>query len=339
MKCYRKSKADERATKPDALNPFRPKGCCYSSAMAACLTYEWTVEDQGERLDKVLAQKCGVSRTQLQVWLKAGLVRCGEHALNAKSRLVVGDKIEIFPPEPQPSHIQPMKLPLDVLYEDKDILVLNKKAGDVVHPGAGARQGTLVSALLYHCKGSLSGIGGVERPGIVHRLDRDTSGVLVVAKNDAAHQALSCQFEERSIIKIYEAYVLGKPRWETGSWTGAIGRHPVHRQKMAVVTKRGREARTDYRALVVGTRASLLELRLYTGRTHQIRVHAAAAGCPVIGDAVYGRAVDWVKQAGVTRQLLHAKKIVFVHPRTNKTVEFVAPVPEDFKKFARFINE
>lgn len=307
--------------------------------MTASLTYEWKEEDQGERLDKVLAQKCGVSRTQLQAWLKAGLVRCGEGVLTAKSKLVAGNKIEIVPPQLQPSKILPMKLPLDVLYEDQDILVLNKKAGDVVHPGAGMQQGTLVSALLHHCKGSLSGIGGVERPGIVHRLDRDTSGVLVVAKNDAAHQALSCQFEERSVIKIYEAYVLGKPRWATGTWEGSIGRHPSHRQKMAVVTKNGRTARTDYRVLAVGTRASLLELRLHTGRTHQIRVHAAAAGCPVIGDKVYGRPVEWVKQIGVTRQLLHAKKIVFVHPQTHKTVEFIAPVPEDFKKFARFLNE
>lgn len=304
-----------------------------------CLTCEWAEEDRGERLDKVLAQKCGISRTQFQAWIKEGLVRCGERVLTAKSHLAVGDRVEITPPEIQPSFIQPMELPLDVLHEDEDILVLNKKAGDIVHPGAGKKQGTLVSALLHHCKGSLSGIGGVERPGIVHRLDRDTSGVLVVAKNDAAHQDLSRQFQERSVVKIYEAYVLGKPRWATGSWTGMIGRHPIHRQKMAVVTKRGREARTDFRVLVAGTRASLLELRLHTGRTHQIRVHAAAAGCPVIGDIVYGRSVDWVKKAGIARQLLHAKKMVFIHPRTRKTVEFVAPVPEDFKKFARFLNE
>ncbi|MFZ5806655.1 MAG: RluA family pseudouridine synthase [Verrucomicrobiota bacterium] len=302
------------------------------------MEYTWQQNDAGERVDKVLSRALDVSRTQMQNWIKAGCVLCEQKKLTSKSKLKIGDAIEISPPKPVASEILPEKKSLEIIFEDKDILVLNKKAGEIVHPGAGARQGTLVSALLHHCGKSLSGIGGVERPGIVHRLDKDTSGVLVVAKNDAAHQSLSRQFAERTTQKFYLAYVLGKPRFPSGKWTWNVGRHRVHRQKMTVLQTGGRTAVTEYKILHAYSKITLLELHPLTGRTHQIRVHAAAAGFPIVGDTVYGRAVAWIKEAGVTRHLLHAHKLIFSHPRTNKTLEFIAPLPEDFCCFKKYLT-
>ena len=298
----------------------------------------WRDEDESERLDKVLSARLNLSRTQLQSWMKAGRVRCGDKALGVRDRVLAGQEISVLPPEVQPLNLQAEDRPLDVLFEDQDFIALNKKAGDVVHPGAGHQAGTLVHALLFHCRGQLSGIGGVERPGVVHRLDRETSGVLLVAKNDLAHQSLAAQFKNRSTEKFYSAFVLGNLPQKTGEWLGPIGRHPVHRQKMAVV-ENGRDARTRYEVVRTYAKASRLLLQIYTGRTHQIRVHAAVAGCPVVGDLVYGRKTPWLSVAKIDRHLLHAQRMIFSHPRTGKRMEVMAPEPEIFSKAESFLAE
>lgn len=292
--------------------------------------------DAGGRLDKVLAVGLGVSRASIHRWMESGCVRIrGGGKVSRKEKAVAGAAYEIDPPPVQPMELASEDRPLDILFEDADVLALNKPAGMVVHPGAGHAGGTLVAALLHHCRGSLSGIGGVERPGIVHRLDKDTSGILLVAKNDHAHAELARQFHDRLTRKTYLAWVVGAPRLPAGSWHWPIGRHPVHRQKMTVIQKegKGRQAHTDYRLVRRAGGAALLELDLHTGRTHQIRVHCTAAGCPVAGDAVYGRQPEWVRKAGASRQLLHAWKLQFRHPRTEKSIELAAPVPEDFLRF------
>jgi len=303
------------------------------------IEYIWQERDLRERLDKVLAFRCGVSRSQLQKWLEQGLVLHGEKAITAKHKLKAGDVLTIQPPDALPSTILPEAIPLEVLYEDGDLLVLNKKPGQVVHPGAGNRLGTLVSALLHHCQGQLSGIGGVERPGIVHRLDKETSGVLVVAKNDFTHQSLALQFANRQVTKRYVAWVLGVPRPASGTWKWNIARHPVHRQKMQARETGGRNACTDYKTLEATEAASFIELDLHTGRTHQIRVHAAQAGYPVVGDGTYGRGVWWYEEAGVLRQLLHARFLKFIQPRTRIPIEVSAPVPEDFLNLKSYLYE
>ena len=218
-------------------------------------------------------------------------------------------------------------MPLRLLFEDEDLLVIDKPAGLVVHPGAGNQTHTLVNALLHHCT-ILSGIGGKQRPGIVHRLDKQTSGAMVVAKNDAAHQELSRQFADREITKIYLALVTGTLRRPHGRIDAAIGRHPIHRKKMAVNPERGRTARTDYRVLDSGGGVSLVECTLHSGRTHQIRVHMHHLGHPVLGDSLYGRN----RQVTAPRQMLHAWKLGFTHPRTNERMLFEAPPPDDFRE-------
>jgi 23S rRNA pseudouridine1911/1915/1917 synthase len=248
-----------------------------------------------------------------------------------------GDTIEIRRPEARPSEVQPEKIPLDILFEDKSLLVLNKPAGLVVHPAAGHDDGTLVNALLHHCRGSLSGIGGVARPGIVHRLDKETSGCLVVAKNDETHLALSEQFAGRLVKKIYHAIVCGQPAHEAGEIHGAIARHPVHRKRMAVVAdKDGREAHTSYRVLEKLKAAALVEAQIHTGRTHQVRVHLQSIGVPVVGDATYGarqnKKLTELTGYAPPRVLLHAKELSFTHPRTKKEMRFEAPWPKDFKE-------
>ncbi len=299
----------------------------------------WEPQDAKERPDKALALRLGLSRSRLQGLAREGHVKIDNHPHDLKSKIRVGSVIEVMEPDPEPLDLEAEALPLEILYEDTDLIALNKAAGMVVHPGAGHRGGTLVSALLHHCRGSLSGIGGVERPGIVHRLDKETSGIIIVAKNDKAHHHLAAQFKGREIEKYYLAYVVPVPRRESGTWDGAIGRHPVHRKKMAVLREGGRPARTDFRVLRRFNRACLLELRIFTGRTHQIRVHCAGAGCPVAGDEIYGRRASWLGEAGVTRQLLHAVRMVFQHPRSGKKIELSAPVPEDFTHFEQWLHE
>ena len=230
--------------------------------------------------------------------------------------------------EPPPEKIdnQPEAIPLDILFEDADLIVINKPAGLVVHPGAGHKEHTLVNALLHHCP-TLSGIGGKERPGIVHRLDKETSGCLVVAKNDAAHRGLSIQFADRTVEKIYLALVAGKLRRATGVIEEKIGRHPVHRKRMSVATARGRSARTEYRVVRSNDEFSLIECQLHSGRTHQIRVHLHHLGHPVLGDKVYTS-----KSAkNFPRQMLHAWKLGFQHPVTKEWKSFEAPLPDEFR--------
>src|SRR6266566_637035 len=262
-------------------------------------------DDAKLRLDRVLAKQLPeYSRSRLQQLIGAGFVRVNGTITRPSHLVRAGDKIELTEPPVEKIENQPEPIPLEILFEDKDLIVINKPAGLVVHPGARHRSGTLVNALLHHCP-TLSGIGGKERPGIVHRLDKETSGCLVAAKNDVAHRHLSKQFAERSVDKIYLALVAGKLQKQTGVIEEKIGRHPVHRQRMSVSSPRGRAARTEYRVLRSNEQASLLECRLHSGRTHQIRVHLHHLGHPILGDIVYGgrRAGDF------SRQMLHAWKL------------------------------
>ena len=282
-------------------------------------------EDAKLRLDRVLAKQLPeYSRSRLQQLIRGGFVRLNGAITRPRQPVRSGDEIELTEPPLEKIENQPEPIPLDVLFEDNDLIVINKPAGLVVHPGAGHQQHTLVNALLSHCT-TLSGIGGKERPGIVHRLDKETSGCLVVAKNDATHRNLSKQFAERTIEKIYIALVAGKLRKQTGAIEEKIRRHPVHRQRMTVTSLRGRAARTEYRVLRSGDQASLIECRLHSGRTHQIRVHLHHIGHPVLGDKVY--AARLAKE--FPRQMLHAWKIGFRHPRTSEWTNFEAPMPDD----------
>ena len=247
-----------------------------------------------------------------------------------------GEKIEIHWPDARPATAQPQEIPLDILFEDDDLLVLNKPPGMVVHPSAGHEANTLVNALLHHCAGQLSGIGGVARPGIVHRLDQETSGCLVIAKNDPTHLALSAQFAGRAVEKIYHAIVCGAVTPEQGDIRAAIARHPTHRKRMAVTDGRGREAWTSYRVLERLREATLVEALLHTGRTHQIRVHFKHLGFPLVGDATYGnrqnKRLTELTGYAAPRQMLHAHKLAFQHPRAGKKLCLAAPWPEDFKE-------
>ncbi len=296
------------------------------------LRHEVAEDESRERIDKVLARSWGESRSRVQAWLEAGLVRREGQIIRGKEKLPVGSILSVEIPDNVPCALEPEDIPLELIYEDRDLVLVNKPPGLVVHPGAGQWKGTLVSALLHHCAGELSGIGGVERPGIVHRLDRDTSGLLVVAKNDPTHRNLARQFKERTTHKTYVAFLLGVPRKPAGTWEEPIGRHSQQRQKMTVRAD-GRESRTDYRVERSWSHCCRVQLELHSGRTHQIRVHASHAGHPVLGDAIYGRQPAWVAESGVKRQLLHAWRLEFVHPRTQKTLSFQAPPPEDFTAF------
>jgi 23S rRNA pseudouridine1911/1915/1917 synthase len=288
-------------------------------------TQTFSSQEAGVRLDQYLAaQRPDLSRVRLQALIRSGHITVDGNTVRPAHRLKRGETIAITEPPPVPSEVMPEAIPLDILHEDADLIVLNKPAGLVVHPAAGHRGGTLVNALLHHCE-ALSGIGGVERPGIVHRLDKDTSGCLVVALNDAAHHSLVRQFAGRTVEKIYLALVAGKVRSQGGEIDAAIARHPVHRQKMAVV-ERGRPARTGWRMLREIEGGALIECRLHTGRTHQIRVHLKHIGLPLLGDEVYGKA------AGYPRQMLHAWRLAFDHPRTGARIKFESPIPADFVK-------
>ncbi len=261
----------------------------------------------------------------------------GEPAPKAGLRLKGGEELVVREPEPVRYDARPEDLPLEMLFEDADLLVVNKAPGMVVHPAVGNWSGTLVNALLHHCE-DLSGEGGEDRPGIVHRLDKETSGCLVVAKSDQVHRDLSAQFAGREVRKIYLALALGRFAQKQGSVQEAIGRHPVHRQKMAVLPAgRGREARTDWRVLgemeVGGALVSVVECRLFTGRTHQIRVHLAHLGHGLLGDALYGR------RAGMDRQMLHAWQLGFTHPRRREWMQFCSPVPGDFRALGVEVGE
>jgi 23S rRNA pseudouridine1911/1915/1917 synthase len=288
------------------------------------------------RLDTYLRGEFpAVSRGTIQRLIEEGHIRVNGRTVKPTHHPQAGEEIEVHWPDARPAEAQPEEIPLDILFEDKDLLVLNKPPGLVVHPAAGHEEHTLVNALLHHCAGQLSGIGGVARPGIVHRLDKETSGCLVVAKNDTAHQALAEQFAGRTMEKIYHAIVCGEVSREAGEIRAAIARHPSHRKRMAVTDGRGREAWTSYRVLERLRAATLLEALLHTGRTHQIRVHFLHLGFPVAGDATYGSRQNarLIEATGYTapRQMLHARKLGFEHPRKHKQMSFEAPWPEDFK--------
>jgi len=280
------------------------------------------------RLDHFLAKRLPqYSRSRLQQLIRNGFVRLNGASTRPRQIVRAGDKIDVRESPVEQIETRPQRIPLDILFEDDDLIVINKPAGLIVHPGAGQREHTLVNALLSHCT-TLSGIGGKERPGIVHRLDKETSGCLVVAKNDLAHRELSRQFADRTVEKIYLALVAGKLRKSAGVMEERIGRHPVHRQRMSVTTKRGRTAKTEYRVVRANEEASLIECRLHSGRTHQVRVHLHHLGHPVLGDKVYGARL--VKN--FPRQMLHAWKLGFRHPQTGEWKQFQASVPDDFKE-------
>ena len=285
-----------------------------------------SAKDAKVRLDQFLAKRLPEhSRSRLQQLIRGGFVRLNGGTSRPRQIVRAGDKIDLIEPPPEKVDIQPEAIPLDVLFEDDDLIVINKPAGMTVHPGAGQREHTLVNALLSHCAG-LSGVGGKERPGIVHRLDKETSGCLVVAKNDMAHRELSKQFAARTVEKIYLALVAGKLRKPAGVIDEKIGRHPVHRKRMQVSPHRGRTARTEYRVIRSSDMASLIECRLHSGRTHQIRVHLHHLGHPVLGDKVYGPRFA----KNFPRQMLHGLKLGFRHPRTSQWKTFEASLPVDF---------
>ena len=298
---------------------------------------EFVVTEDGAklRLDQFLAKRLPeYSRSRIQQLIHGGFVRLNDQTTRPRQIVRRSDKISLREPPVEKIDIRPEPIPLDVLFEDEDIIVINKPAGLTVHPGAGQREHTLVNALLSHCGVSLSGIGGKERPGIVHRLDKETSGCLVVAKNDIAHRELSKQFAARTVEKIYLALVTGKLRKPAGVIEEKIGRHPVHRQRMRVTSLRGRTAKTEYRVICSSEQASLIECRLHSGRTHQIRVHLHHLGHAVLGDKVY--AARFAKN--FPRQMLHAWKLGFHHPRTGELKNFEAPSPADFKQAVRAVG-
>jgi 23S rRNA pseudouridine1911/1915/1917 synthase len=290
-----------------------------------------------ERLDTWLRNQLpSLSRGAIQRLIEEGHIRVNGKTVKPTHSPRAGERVEVELPEPKPAQSQPEALQLDVLYEDEVLLVLNKPPGMVVHPASGHEAHTLVNALLYHCRGQLSGIGGVARPGIVHRLDKDTSGCLVVAKNDDTHLALSAQFAGRKVQKIYHAIVCGELMREQGEIRAAIARHSSHRKCMAVDEEFGREAHTSYKVLEPLQGATLVQALLHTGRTHQIRVHFKFLGHPLVGDATYGsRQNQRLKELtgyAAPRQMLHARQLTFIHPRTGRRLSFEAPVPEDFQE-------
>jgi len=299
----------------------------------------------GVRLDTFLRGKFpGTSRGTMQRLIEEGQVRVNGQPAKATHAPRAGETISIAWPDARPSETLPEEIPLEILFEDKALLVLNKPRGIVVHPAAGHEDGTLVNALLHHCQGSLSGIGGVARPGIVHRLDKETSGCLVVAKNDETHLALSEQFAGRTVSKFYDALLIGTLTPDTGEILAAIARHPIHRKRMSVHPDgEGRAAHTSYRVLKRLPHATHVEAEIHTGRTHQIRVHFQHLGHPVLGDETYGDKQN-KKFTALTgylapRVLLHARKLSFTHPRTKKTVTFEAPLPKDFQSALKFLQK
>ena len=298
-------------------------------------TYHLPINEElkGTRLDKALSDYLdGVSRSYLHKLIKEGYVTVNDRPEKASFKLNVQDRVMVTLPDEEPVDILPEDIPLDILYEDPELLVVNKPKGMVVHPSAGHSSGTLVNALLYHCSGQLSGINGVQRPGIVHRIDKDTTGALVVCKTDLAHQSLAAQLKEHSITRRYRAVVHHNIREDEGTVDAPIGRHPVDRKKMAVNYRNGKRAVTHYRVLERFGDYTYIECRLETGRTHQIRVHMSHIGHPLLGDEIYGPAKCPFRLQG---QCLHAMVLGFLHPVTGEYLEFTAPLPEYFEQLLR----
>ena len=291
--------------------------------------YEVDTAGAGRRLDQYLSEcEPELTRSYLQKLIRDGSVLLEGRPAKAGVKLSQGMKIELTLPEAKELEILPEELPLDILYEDRDVILVNKPKGMVVHPSAGHHTGTLVNALLFHCQGELSGINGILRPGIVHRIDRDTTGVLIACKNDRAHNALAGQLKEHTITRRYRALVCGNLKEDEGTVDAPIGRHPVERKKMAVVRSGGKQAVTHYRVLERFGAYTYIECRLETGRTHQIRVHMACIGHPLLGDTVYGAKKP---VPGLAGQCLHAAELRFLHPRTGAPVTVEAPLPDWFR--------
>lgn len=288
-------------------------------------------EKPTERLDAFIAENTDISRSRAVKLIESGNVTLNKNKANKKNSLKAGDEVEIILPDAVPLEAKAENIPLDILYEDDDLLVVNKPKGMVVHPAAGNYEGTLVNALLSHCGSSLSGIGGVMRPGILHRIDKNTSGLLMVAKNDNSHNFLAAQIKEHSFTREYEAVVYGNLKNDSGTVNQPIGRHPVKRKQMAVVYTNSKPAVTHYEVVGRYNGFTHVRCRLETGRTHQIRVHMAFLGHPIAGDEVYGPK-KIIKELG--GQCLHAKKVGFVHPN-GKYMEFDSQLPDYFKKFLK----
>ncbi|SFJ62955.1 RluA family pseudouridine synthase [Thermoflavimicrobium dichotomicum] len=300
--------------------------------------YSWHVDAEwaGERLDKVVTSYHSEwSRVRVQDWIKQGLVQVDQKVRKGNYRVKEGELIEVFVPPIEELDVVPEEIPLDIRYEDDDVLVVNKPKGMVVHPGPGNPSGTLVNALLAHCKGQLSGIGGVARPGIVHRIDKDTSGLLMVAKNDVAHHSLVEQLKEHTVERLYVAIVHGIIPHQHGTVDAPIGRDPHHRQRMAVV-KNGKHAVTHFSVRERFKDTTLIECRLETGRTHQIRVHMKHIGYPLVGDPVYGPKKNPYPIEG---QALHAQVIGFTHPRTGEWIRIEVEPPEDFQRLLDLLRK
>ena len=293
-------------------------------------------ESKNQRLDAFLASSLdGLTRSQATRLIESGEVAVNGRAVGKSYKLAGGEDIAVTLPEPEPVEAVPQDIPLDVVYEDADVIVVNKPSGMVVHPAPGHPDGTLVNALLYHCAGTLSGVGGALRPGIVHRIDRDTSGLIIAAKNDAAHQYLSAQLADHTLARTYECIVVGSLREDRGTVDAPIARHPADRKRMAVVAG-GREAVTHWEVIARYPGYTHVRCRLETGRTHQIRVHMAYIGHPILGDTVYGAKKE---VPGLTGQCLHAVGLRFLHPRTHEVVELSCPLPEEFTRMLQKIRK
>jgi len=293
-------------------------------------------ENKNQRLDAFLASSLdGLTRSQATRLIESGEVAVNGKAVSKSYKLAGGEDIAVTLPEPEPAEAVPQDIPLDVVYEDADVIVVNKPSGMVVHPAPGHPDGTLVNALLYHCAGTLSGVGGALRPGIVHRIDRDTSGLIIAAKNDAAHQYLSAQLADHTLARTYECIVVGALREDRGTVDAPIARHPTDRKRMAVVAG-GREAVTHWEVIARYPGYTHVRCRLETGRTHQIRVHMAYIGHPILGDTVYGAKKE---VPGLTGQCLHAVGLRFLHPRTHEVVELSCPLPEEFTRMLQKIGK
>lgn len=300
------------------------------------IVMEITPEMEGERIDKCISNYLeSLSRSYIQKIIKDGKAYVNDAVVKANYKVKVDDKVQFEIPDCEEPDIPPQDIPLDILYEDKDILIVNKPKDMVVHPAPGHYEGTLVNAIMFHCKDELSGINGVLRPGIVHRIDKDTTGSIIICKNDEAHRKIAQQLKEHSITRKYRAIVYGRIMEEEGTVNAPIGRHPTDRKKMAINEKNGKPAVTHYKVLERFDKYTYIECQLETGRTHQIRVHMTSIGHPLLGDEVYGNAKCPFKLEG---QTLHAMTIGFIHPTTGEYVECEAPLPEYFEHLLQILR-
>lgn len=300
------------------------------------IVMEITPEMEGERIDKCISNYLeSLSRSYIQKIIKDGKAYVNDAVVKANYKVKVDDKVQFEIPDCEEPDIPPQDIPLDILYEDKDILIVNKPKDMVVHPAPGHYEGTLVNAIMFHCKDELSGINGVLRPGIVHRIDKDTTGSIIICKNDEAHRKIAQQLKEHSITRKYRAIVYGRIMEEEGTVNAPIGRHPTDRKKMAINEKNGKPAVTHYKVLERFDKYTYIECQLETGRTHQIRVHMTSIGHPLLGDEVYGNAKCSFKLEG---QTLHAMTIGFIHPTTGEYVEYEAPLPEYFEHLLQILR-